>query len=162
MQQVSDFGTCFFIIMPTYPSIQKLREYQKQNGIKISLLGSRDELLHVLFGSNQGEWKLFILDEAGDFDEKNQLRGISIEPNPLEKVSIYISLIGILIFSSTPLIGYGFLEGLPLAILIIVVGFLLFLILRKIKREETKLSFPQWLINKGVIWELEDWNEVNL
>ena len=73
MQQVSDFGTCFFLKMPTYPSIQKLREYQKQNGIKISLLGSRDELLHVLFGSNQGEWKLFILDEAGDFDEKNQL-----------------------------------------------------------------------------------------
>ncbi|MEN2282091.1 hypothetical protein AAGF08_08125 [Algoriphagus sp. SE2] len=59
--------------MRTYPSIQKLKEYQEQNGIKISLLGSRDELLHIQLESNKGNWKLYIQDECGDFDEKNQL-----------------------------------------------------------------------------------------
>lgn len=59
--------------MPTYPELQKLKKYQEENGIQISLLGEKDSLLLVKFESNKGSWDIYIQDEGGDFDKSNQI-----------------------------------------------------------------------------------------
>jgi len=55
-----------------------------QNGIQVSLLGTRDSLLLVKFESNKGAWEIYIQDEGGDFEESNQSLCIFLTLRSLE------------------------------------------------------------------------------
>lgn len=73
------------------------------------------------------------------FDKNNHLSRISTQSNPFGKIVFCFIILGTLLFALAPIIGYGFPEGLPLSIFVIIIGFFLFLIMRKVKKQETKI-----------------------